>query len=68
MTHPTLKFMHDMRDAFGQFEFRVTTKTHVITSTGYPKVEPQNDFEAKPWNHEAKHKLHNRIVAWRARK
>lgn len=49
MTNPTIDFMKSMREEFGLFEFKVTTKTHVITSKSYPKVEPQHEFEAKPW-------------------
>jgi hypothetical protein len=63
-----LDTLNAFRDVFGPFELKVTTDRFTAATPGYPKVEPQVECSSQTWDRHAKHPLHDRIMAWRAKR
>jgi hypothetical protein len=43
MTYPEIQFMNDMREQFGEFEFRAKSDKTIVESKGCP-VNPKHPF------------------------
>lgn len=71
MTEPQtdmLNVLRDFKETFGPFELKFTGPNYVAVTPGYPAQEPKLECSSQPWDYKAKHKLHDKIMAWRAKK